>query len=117
MISLGKYLEDVGNATQMKKCLLLIGVSFILLFPDMFAQQQSSSGYKGIWFTLGQFSEYGDKYSGGLGTYTAKHIPMALFSAKANQYETDMFKIIIKHPKEMIILNIKGSIHRQEKIK
>ena len=24
-------------------------------------------GYRGIWFTLGQFSEYGDKYSGGLG--------------------------------------------------
>jgi hypothetical protein len=32
-------------------------------------------GYKGIWFSLGQFSEYGDKYSGGLGTYTAKHRP------------------------------------------
>lgn len=40
-------------------------------------------GYRGIWFTLGQFSDapygrgswksfwdYGDKYSGGLGTYT-----------------------------------------------
>lgn len=37
-------------------------------------------GYKGIWFTLGQFSEYGDKYSGGLGTYTAKHIPLAVYS-------------------------------------
>ncbi len=28
-----------------------------------------------------------------------------------------MFKIIIKHPKGMIILNIKGSIHRQGKNK
>lgn len=28
-----------------------------------------------------------------------------------------MFKIIIKYPKGMIILNIKGSIHRQEKNK
>ena len=27
-----------------------------------------------------------------------------------------MFKIIIKYPKGMIILNIKGSIHRQEKM-
>ncbi|MDZ7606184.1 MAG: BNR-4 repeat-containing protein [Cyclobacteriaceae bacterium] len=35
-------------------------------------------GYRGIWFTLGQFSEYGDKYSGGLGTYTAKHRPLAI---------------------------------------
>lgn len=43
-------------------------------------------GYKGIWFTLGQFnSEYGDKYSGGLGTYTAKHRPLAVYAAKANK--------------------------------
>ena len=43
-------------------------------------------GYHGIWFTLGQFrpsgdelSPYGDKYSGGLGTYTAKHCPLAIY--------------------------------------
>ena len=35
------------------------------------SQNPKTEGYKGIWFTLGQFSEYGDKYSGGLGTYTA----------------------------------------------
>ena len=38
------------------------------------------NGYKGIWFTLGQMSEYGDKYSGGLGTYTAKHKPLAIYA-------------------------------------
>lgn len=38
-------------------------------------------GYRGIWFTLGQFSEYGDKYSGGLGTYTANHNPLAVYAA------------------------------------
>lgn len=37
-------------------------------------------GYRGIWFTLGQVSEYGDKYSGGLGTYTANHVPMAIYA-------------------------------------
>ena len=39
-----------------------------------------SSGYNGIWFTLGQYlgEEFGDKYSGGLGTYTAKHVPLAV---------------------------------------
>ncbi len=42
-------------------------------------------GYRGIWFTLGQFSEYGDKYSGGLGTYTANHIPVAIYSAVVNK--------------------------------
>jgi len=36
-------------------------------------------GYRGIWFTLGQRSEYGDKYSGGLGTYTANHLPVAIY--------------------------------------
>ena len=42
-------------------------------------------GYRGIWFTLGQFCEYGDKYSGGLGTYTAKHVPLAVYSPEANK--------------------------------
>ena len=50
------------------------------------------SGYRGIWFTLGQYTsdpnqknssgywQYGDKYSGGLGTYTAKHVPIAVYA-------------------------------------
>jgi hypothetical protein len=50
-------------------------------------------GYRGIWFTLGQYTDtpygkgdwkafwdYGDKYSGGLGTYTAKHVPIAVYA-------------------------------------
>ena len=44
-----------------------------------------ADGYKGIWFELGQKSTYGDKYSGGLGTYTANHRPMAVYSAVANK--------------------------------
>ena len=43
------------------------------------------AGYHGIWFTLGQFSDYGDKYSGGLGTYTAKHLPLAVYTPEANK--------------------------------
>ena len=42
-------------------------------------------GYHGIWFTLGQFSDYGDKYSGGLGTYTAKHVPLAVYTPEVNK--------------------------------
>jgi hypothetical protein len=49
------------------------------------AQNLHADGYKGIWFTLGQFSEYGDKYSGGLGTYTANHIPIAVYSPEAEK--------------------------------
>ena len=41
---------------------------------------KKADGYQGIWFTLNQFSEEGDKYSGGLGTYTAKHVPMAIYA-------------------------------------
>ncbi len=46
---------------------------------------QKDDGYRGIWFTLGQKSQYGDKYSGGLGTYTANHVPMAIYSKAANK--------------------------------
>lgn len=43
-------------------------------------------GYRGAWFTIGQArSDYGDKYSGGLGTYTMKHIPMAVYSKEADK--------------------------------
>ena len=51
-------------------------------------------GYRGIWFTLGQYSndpdsskyfEYGDKYSGGLGTYTAKHVPIAIYAPEVKK--------------------------------
>jgi hypothetical protein len=44
-----------------------------------------AAGYRGIWFTLGQRSEYGDKYSGGLGTYTANHNPLAVYAAAVDK--------------------------------
>jgi len=61
------------------------------------SQTRTVDGYRGIWFSLGQFYgegkegkayakisrkptfPYGDKYSGGLGTYTAKHTPLAIY--------------------------------------
>lgn len=43
------------------------------------------NGYRGIWFELGQKSAYGDKYSGGLGTYTAKHLPLAVYAPEVNR--------------------------------
>ncbi len=44
-----------------------------------------TDGYRGIWFELNQKFEYGDKYSGGLGTYTAKHVPLAIYSAEVDK--------------------------------
>jgi hypothetical protein len=59
----------------------------ILLIPCLLSAQEGESlnnqkinGYRGIWFELNQKYEYGDKYSGGLGTYTAKHIPLAVYA-------------------------------------
>jgi arylsulfatase A-like enzyme/lysophospholipase L1-like esterase len=53
--------------------------------PEHPSGSLKARGYEGIWFTLGQFSEHGDKYSGGLGTYTAKHVPLAIHSPEANR--------------------------------
>src|SRR5690606_1849736 len=62
--------------------ILLLFISYSVCIAQNLPSRnnQKVDGYKGIWFTLGQFSEYGDKYSGGLGTYTAKHIPLAIYS-------------------------------------
>jgi len=68
----------------MKKFLSLLAFLF-LLTNILDAQNLKIDGYKGIWFTLGQFSKYGDKYSGGLGTYTADHIPIAIYSPEAGK--------------------------------
>jgi hypothetical protein len=58
---------------------------FFLFSLALFSQNPTTDGYKGIWFTLGQFSEYGDKYSGGLGTYTADHIPIAFYAPEVKK--------------------------------
>ena len=69
----------------------LVTALYFVVSSASFAQNnpsrnnQKMDGYKGIWFTLGQFSEYGDKYSGGLGTYTAKHIPLSIYSPEVNK--------------------------------
>jgi hypothetical protein len=49
------------------------------------AEAPRAEGYRGIWFTLGQFSKHGDKYSGGLGTYTANHDPMAVYAPQVDK--------------------------------
>lgn len=67
----------------------ILGITCILFSLPALSQQklnyQRIDGYKGIWFELGQKSYYGDKYSGGLGTYTAKHRPMAIYDSASNK--------------------------------
>ncbi|PZX55619.1 putative BNR repeat neuraminidase [Algoriphagus chordae] len=64
---------------------MLLFANFSIAQDTTLLNNQTVDGYKGIWFTLGQFSEYGDKYSGGLGTYTAKHIPLSIYSPEVNK--------------------------------
>ncbi len=72
------------QSIQRKYFILIVSVFFVLT-ENLNAQNPKANGYKGIWFTLGQFSEFGDKYSGGLGTYTADHIPIAIYSPEADK--------------------------------
>ncbi len=68
--------------TLLLRKFLLIILSTFLSFP-LFSQY--ATGFKGLWYGLGQYSTYGDKYSGGLGTYTAKHLPLAIYSPECNK--------------------------------
>lgn len=56
-----------------------------LAAENRIADNPAADGYRGIWFTLGQRGEHGDKYSGGLGTYTANHRPLAVYSKAAQK--------------------------------
>lgn len=68
---------------------LILGILIARLPAQSVAQTDLSGaeadGYKGIWFTLGQYYDYGDKYSGGLGTYTAKHKPLAIYAPEVEK--------------------------------
>ncbi|NQU54009.1 MAG: hypothetical protein HQ522_15890, partial [Bacteroidetes bacterium] len=73
--------------------MLRITVSFLLLLFVYVSRGQANKplanskidGYRPIWFELNQKYEFGDKYSGALGTCTAKHVPLAIYSPEANK--------------------------------
>jgi hypothetical protein len=68
-------------------CLLLVGgtlaVNTVHAGPSTAFPR--AEGFRGIWYALGQVTEHGDKYSGGLGTYTANHVPMAHYVAAVDR--------------------------------
>ena len=55
------------------------GIFHFPVFSQPGLTGKKMEGYRGIWFELNQKYPFGDKYSGGLGTYTADHIPMAIY--------------------------------------
>lgn len=53
---------------------------------DLSLDVRKADGYRGIWYQCGaQGGEYKYKYSGGLGTYCAKHRPFAIYVEKVNK--------------------------------
>ncbi|KKK65903.1 hypothetical protein LCGC14_2969450, partial [marine sediment metagenome] len=74
----------------MRLFLQLAGI--LLLFPSVsFSENKltlndKDDGYRGIWYFNTLVPEpYNYKYSGGLGTYCAKHRPFAVYSAKSDK--------------------------------
>lgn len=67
------------------KYFLPVFLIWITVDLDMTCQNLRADGYKGIWFTIEQSSEYGYKYSGGLGTYTADHVPVSIYAPEVEK--------------------------------
>ncbi len=65
---------------------LLVGLVGIIQPVSGVEPNAKLDGYRGIWFSIGQVDPvWGPKYSGGLGTYTAKHRPIASYSEKVDK--------------------------------
>ncbi len=57
-----------------------------VLEADPAFEQRKMDGYRGIWYSnQATNDEYVWKYSGGLGTYCAKHIPLAVYAPEVNK--------------------------------
>ena len=68
------------NLNPFKKIVFWIIILMVMVGTGQSQENKRMAGYRPIWFELNQKYEYGDKYSGALGTYTAKHHPLAIYS-------------------------------------
>ena len=68
------------NLNPFKKIVFWIIILMVMVGTGQSQENKRIEGYRPIWFELNQKYEYGDKYSGALGTYTAKHHPLAIYS-------------------------------------
>ncbi|MEX2382376.1 MAG: BNR-4 repeat-containing protein [Opitutales bacterium] len=62
------------------------------------------NGYRGIWFNLGQYGDFGPKYSGGFATYTAKHRPLAVYDAVSDKTFFTYGGTTAAHEKHLLIM-------------
>lgn len=66
-------------------CLSVLVLTFATRAPSE-SFGEPVSGYRGIWYSNEKTNnEYVYKYSGGLGTYCANHIPMAIYAPAVNK--------------------------------
>jgi hypothetical protein len=70
---------------QSRKFLIVFIISLLAVSTGIFGQNQKADGYKGLWFKFGKPLEYGYKYSGGLGTFSSQHEPIAIYSSEAKK--------------------------------
>jgi hypothetical protein len=65
---------------------MLLAVTFPVVAEDAVLLLEKDTGYRGIWYyNQATKDEYVYKYSGGLGTYCAKHIPLAIHAPEVNK--------------------------------
>lgn len=67
--------------------LKLLALIFILAADaaSVSAQNPVADGYKGIWFSTGNPTEYGYKLSGGVATFGSRYRPIAIYSKEAGK--------------------------------
>lgn len=63
----------------------VFAISFIIVSFESSGQNRRADGYKGIWATSAKSPVYGYRYSGGMGTSSPYHKPVAIYSAKAKK--------------------------------
>lgn len=68
------------NLNPFKKIVFWVIILMVMVGTGQSQENKRMAGYRPIWFELNQKYQYGDKYSGALGTYTAKHHPLAIYS-------------------------------------
>ncbi len=65
---------------------LLVLIFFMAADPvSVISQNQVADGYKGIWFSTGNPTEYGYKLSGGAATFGSRYRPIAIYSKEAEK--------------------------------
>ena len=69
-----------------KRHIILILACLLFGFSgELHGQNQRADGYKSLWAKSGPPLEYGFKYSGGMGTFSSQHKPLAIYSAESSK--------------------------------